>query len=70
MEHTAANGLSRANRNALRKVWETEQALRKQGQHMLVCVSGYYYLCIKPGGTAGSNLSCPSSVYCCWDFFI
>ena len=35
-------------------VCETEQTLRKQSQHMSVCVKWAWYHA-KPGGTAGSN---------------
>ena len=37
------NGLSRASRNDLFGVWETEQTLREQGQHMMVCVEWVYF---------------------------
>ena len=54
----ASEGEQKPDLNMNSGVCETEQTLRKQSQHMLVCVKWAWYH-VKPGGTAGFVYSDP-----------
>lgn len=51
-------------------VWETEQALRYQGQHMMVCVKWVHLYVSSRVAPQEEDYPVPAAVYSCWDFLL